>query len=178
MIRFRFAPRKALEAIQWMLSRKDSLDLHTVLKACYFADKAHLNKHFQPIFGATYQAMAYGPVPLEIYELLKGESLRLSELKIEFVPWDLVGYHVKRNNYTNIGNIQLESFSETEVDELEAGLKESCSMSFNRRTAATHGPDWHRANGGIMKYEDMLYERDDKSSIVRNLKETSRFIRL
>ena len=74
MIKFRFNPRKAYEGILWMLSQANGRrDLHAVLKACYFADKSHLNEYGRPVFGARYQAMPYGPVPLQIYEMLKGE---------------------------------------------------------------------------------------------------------
>lgn len=51
-----------------MISRGGEVDLHAALNACYFADKSQLNEHLQPIFGATYRAMKYGPVPVEIYE--------------------------------------------------------------------------------------------------------------
>lgn len=176
LIRFRFAPDKALEAVKWMLHEHSPLDLHTVLKTFYFADKSHLNEYHQPIFGATYQAMAYGPVPLEVYELVKGESLRLSELKIDQVPWDLKGYLVHRNDSTTRSN--LERFSDTELEHLRAALEKSVKMTFNQRTAATHGADWQRANGGMMKYEDMIEDSDHKPSIIKNLQETARFIRL
>lgn len=58
-IRFRFAPAKARSAVQWMLgeARPEPLDLHTILKTCYFADKAHLNRWGRPVFGARCRAM-------------------------------------------------------------------------------------------------------------------------
>ncbi len=175
-IHFRFAPQKAFEAVRFMLSRYETLDLHTLLKTCYFADKAHLNKHYQPIFGATYQAMAYGPVPLEIYELIKGEALRLNELGLEELPWQLKGYHVTQEGSGAGSN--LECFSSTEVEELDKALSKSRAMTFTQRTAATHGLDWQNANGGIILYEDMLDETRDKAEIIENLRETARFIRL
>ena len=71
-IRFKFAARKALAAIWSMVAERSTLDLHQALKACYFADKKHLNDFGRPVFGAVYQAMRFGPVPLEIYEMAKG----------------------------------------------------------------------------------------------------------
>ena len=52
-IRFKFSAPKAMAAVHWMVNEAPRVDLHTVLKTCYFADKAHLNKHGRPIFGAT-----------------------------------------------------------------------------------------------------------------------------
>ena len=53
-IRFRFAPAKALAALHWMLHTAGSggADLHRLLKAACFADKAHLNKHGRPLVAA------------------------------------------------------------------------------------------------------------------------------
>jgi uncharacterized phage-associated protein len=174
VIRFRFAPDKALEAIKWMLVRHSPVDLHTALKTCYFADKSHLNKFYQPIFGATYQAMAYGPVPLEVYELIKGESLRLSELKIDDVPWRLSGYNI---HYTDkIKESNLDRFTESELVHLQEAFDKSRGMNFTQRTAVTHGPDWQRANGGVMRYEDMLEESAHKSLVIKELAATSRYM--
>jgi len=59
-IRFKFSAQKARAALHWMLAKAGDIDLHAALKACYFADKAHLNKFHRPIFGATYKAMKFG----------------------------------------------------------------------------------------------------------------------
>jgi hypothetical protein len=51
-------------------------------------------------------------------------------------------------------------------------------MTFNERTAATHGPDWQAANMGIMRYEDMIEESQTKEETVEYLREAGRFMRL
>lgn len=165
-IRFRFAPQKALEAVLWMLRQKPGADLHTVLKAAYFADKAHLNRHGRPIFGATYKAMRFGPVPLEIYEMLKGEALYLPEIERDDYPWRLEGYrlHLKTNYCAGE-----EHLSPSDWRCLEEGLHLSASMTFNERTAATHGPDWQRASLGVMDYADMLDDAPGKAERVAEL---------
>jgi hypothetical protein len=171
MIRFRFAPAKALAALQWMLERVPGVDLHTALKTCYFADRDHLNKHGRPIFGATYRAMRFGPVPLEIYEMAKGEAIWLAELRLDRYPWRLEGYHLER-----IGNEgpDLDCLSETDVQELAAAFDLSRQLDFNARTAATHGRDWQEAELGIMRYEDMIDEGPEKSETVAYLQAAPR----
>ncbi|MCS6780342.1 MAG: Panacea domain-containing protein [Geminicoccaceae bacterium] len=172
MIRFRFAPAKARAAVQWMLheARPDPLDLHTILKACYFADKEHLNRWGRPIFGARYRAMRYGPVPVEIYEMLKGEPYWLAELAAERYPWSLNGYRVKGENEPP----DLDALSETDFEELERGFDRARRMTFDQRTAATHGPDWQKAQLGWMRYEDMI-EPDNprRAEILETLEEIS-----
>ena len=152
-IRFRFSPAKACAAIHWMVCEGRNVDLHSMLKACYFADKKHLNEHGRPIFGATYRAMKFGPVPLEIYEVAKGEALWLAELQVERFPWELEGYRLRlRDNRAP----DLDALSESDIAALKYGFDRSRGMTFDERTAATHGADWQAAQLDLMDYEDML----------------------
>ncbi len=157
MIHFRFSPEKALEAVEWMLRRRDRLDFHTILKAAYFADRQALNELGRPVFGATYKAMNYGPVPLEIYEMLKCEPYWLSELKRDAYPWEREGYHLRLGEAPR--NRAPEHLSEEDMRLLEEAFSRSLGMTFDERTRETHGLDWLRgmeSATGIMRYEDMI----------------------
>lgn len=175
MIRFRFAPDKALAALHKMVVDHPGIDLHAVLKACYFADRSHLNEHGRPVFGATYRAMRFGPVPIEIYEMAKGESLWLAELGIDSMPWRLVGYRLMPSGNRQI---DLSALSGSDTRHLISGLERSLSMTFDERTAATHGPDWQAAELGTMRYEDMIEDRPDRAELIEALREKARFMRL
>lgn len=174
-IRFKFAPEKARAALHWMVSEQPSIDLHAALKACYFADKEHLNAFQRPIFGATYRAMKFGPVPLEIYEMAKGEALWMAEIGTDRLPWQLTGYRLSRADNSEEDRSHL---SESDQEHFASGLKRSLEMSFTERTAMTHGPDWQKAELGFMKYEDMLDDGPEKEDIIAYLKENARFIKL
>jgi hypothetical protein len=172
MIRFRFSPRKAYQAILWMLSREHGrqLDLHIALKTCYFADRSHLNAYGRPIFGALYKAMPYGPVPLQIYEMLKGEPYWLSELDADRFPWGIGG----RGMITPDEGLPTPNygvFSESDMEHLERGYDRASRMTFNERTRETHGPDWRRANLGDMDYADMIEDGPDHDEKVAELRE-------
>ena len=175
IIRFRFAPAKAHAAIRLMLDSTVEIDLHALLKACYFADKQHLNKHGRPIFGATYRAMRFGPVPLEIYEMAKGESLWLAEMNADKFPWQMVGFHIRLDDNKPVN---LKPLSRTDQYEILAGFAKSEGMTFNERTAATHGPDWEAANLGIMRYEDMIEEGPAKDELIAYLREAGPVMKL
>jgi len=174
-IRFRFAPQKARAALHWLVSERPGIDLHAALKACYFADRDHLNAFQRPIFGATYRAMKFGPVPLEIYEMAKGEALWLAELGTDRFPWRLIGYHLGRS-----GNEMEDrsSLSDSDQEFFANGLRRSLDLNFSNRTAATHGPDWQRAELGYMRYEDMIDDGPDKEAIIEYLRENARFMHL
>jgi len=174
-IRFRFSAAKAHAAIHWMLCERGPRDLHALLKACYFADKAHLNEHYRPIFGATYRAMRFGPVPLEIYEMAKAEPLWLAELGVNRFPWRLTGHCLMLEDNAAP---DLSALSPSDRTALKHGLEQSLSMTFNERTAATHGPDWQAAKLGLMRYEDMLAETPDKAEKIAYLREAAPFMRL
>ena len=172
---YKFSTEKAFAAIHWMVSQGVPVDLHAALKTCYFADKAHLNEHVQPIFGATYKAMKFGPVPLEIYEMMRGDGLWLWEVKAEATPWRLNGYHLQR-----VANDEpdMACFAQSEMQHLEQGFETSTSMNFTSRTAATHGHDWQAANGGTMLYEDMIEDGPKKDELTKYIQETAKHTRL
>jgi len=172
MIRFRFNAQKAYQAILWMFSRSKSerLDLHTVLKACYFADKSHLNEYSRPIFGARYRAMKYGPVPIEIYEMLKGEPLWLWEAEVDEFPWNLGARGVitpkRRLPTPNLG-----AFSESDLRHLEIGFDRASHLTFDEWTRETHGADWRRASLGMMDYADMIEAGPDRDQRIEDMQE-------
>ena len=174
---FIFAVDKARAALHAMVQGRASIDLHTVLKACYFADKAHLNANGRPIFGARYRAMRFGPVPLEIYEMAKGEPIWLAELGVAELPWLLHGYSLQANPAIN-AQPDLGVFSASDHSALEQGIRTATGMTFDQRTAATHGADWQAAGLGMMRYEDMIEDGPDKAALVTELRESARYMRL
>lgn len=176
-IRFQFAADKGAAAIQRLVREHPRIDLHAALKTFYFADKAHLNEHYRPIFGARYRAMKYGPVPLEVYEMMKGEGYYLAELGVDGYPWFLDGYKLIPSG-ENAPTFAEDVLSETELAHLDAAVATSLGMTFNQRTAATHGPDWQNARLGSMAYADMIEESPQKEELVNYLSETSRRLRL
>jgi hypothetical protein len=173
MIHFRFNPTKAFQAIEWMLATANTpLDFHTILKAVYFADKEMLNLHGKPIFGASYRAMNYGPVPLEIYEMLKCEPYWLTELSIDDYPWIRSGYKISKDNSNNHLPDTVD-IAPAELEILEKSFKRSRTMNFNQRTRETHGMDWvegTRRSGGEMAYEDMIeLDRPNRAELIEEL---------
>jgi hypothetical protein len=174
MITFRFNAKKALQAVEHMLDRaKQPLDFHTLLKACYFADKKMLNATGRPIFGATYRAMEYGPVPVEIWDIVKGDILQLWEAGTDEVPWNRRGHWIELPRGRNTFAIP-HTLAPAELRLLDEALEESMRMTFNERTIATHGMDWVRGMARVNKvidYADMIDDRPDKAEIVSYLED-------
>ena len=143
-----------------LMTADKPLDFHTTLKTTYFADKRMLNEHWRPIFGATYRAMNYGPVPVEIYEMLKCEPYYLSELDLDDYPWERKGYRVSLIDPGRSDEIlNPTDIAEADMDILAEEFERSRKMSFNQRTEETHQMDWVRGierPDGRIAYEDMI----------------------
>jgi uncharacterized phage-associated protein len=48
------------------------LPLSNLSKVMFFADRSHLRQYGRPVTGDLYIAMANGPVPSRIYDMVKG----------------------------------------------------------------------------------------------------------
>ncbi|UPG72896.1 Panacea domain-containing protein [Roseomonas gilardii subsp. gilardii] len=140
-IRFRPNLRKALEVVLWCASKRGSADFHTVLKVLFGAEIQHLNAWGRPIVGDTFHAMQFGPVAVGTYELMKREPLALEALGDPDPPFKVKGYTV-----TPLRAPDLEAFSQSELDALEAGWVEFGHLPFMSRTEVSHQhPAWQRA---------------------------------
>src|SRR5688572_10648967 len=69
--RFRFDPEKALNLVLYVASGVKEPTFHRISKVIYFADKLHLERYGRLICGDSYIAMKHGPVPSEIYDMMK-----------------------------------------------------------------------------------------------------------
>ena len=161
-----------------MLARaNEPLEFQTILKTAYFADKRMLNKHWRPIFGATYRAMNHGPVPVEVYEMLKCEPYYLSELDLSRYPWKLKNGHWVKLTDPNPDRqntlLNPDSIAENDMVILAEELDRSQKMSFDQRTRQTHQMDWVKGVKRLdnrMAYEDMIaYDNPNREEILEYL---------
>ena len=73
----------------------------------------------------------------------------------------------------------MRALSPSDQEELQKAFKLSNSLTFNGRTALTHGKDWQEANLGIMRYEDMFDDdTPDREEHIAYLREPGRHLRL
>jgi uncharacterized phage-associated protein len=74
MTRFTVNWDKAIEAIDFIASRKPGVTQYYIGKILFFADREHLLDFGRPITGDRYVAMEHGPVPSAIRDILKADS--------------------------------------------------------------------------------------------------------
>jgi hypothetical protein len=177
----RFNAKKTYAALCLMLAWakqdvSDPVDLHEILRACYFADKHHLNLHWRPVFGATYRAMPWGPVPLEIHEMAKGEPIWLAELGRSDYPWRLEGSRIVP---TADEAVDARCLSPSDLKALQHGFMLARTLTFAARTPDTHDRAWERARHGLIDYTDMVDEDNpNREDIIDLLQEDGHFWRL
>lgn len=171
-IRFMFVADKALSILHMLALQYAGIGITTVLTACYFAEKAHLNLCGRPIFGASYRAMPSGPVPVEIYQMLKSEPYWLAETAKDRFPWETRGTNLFPVVFENP---DLMCLSKSDVAAIDAAVDKARRLKLDRRTADTHGPDWQNARLGWIAYEDMFDEGPDKAARIDDIRYTARF---
>ena len=162
----------------------EQLDLHKILKTCYFADKRAINEIGCPIFGAKYIAMRYGPVPVEIYEMLKCEPIWLGEMLedgVDDYPWDRERFHVfLKDGQDGAGGC--DNIAPADMPLIKEEFAKCRAMTFTQRTRETHGMDWMLGcdrPGNVMAYEDIISEtRPDRDAMIADLRENAPYFAL
>ena len=66
----KFNECKTVNAVLYIVERLKRKDFHKIFKLLYFSDREHLNVYGRTITGDTYIAMADGPVPSNVYDIL------------------------------------------------------------------------------------------------------------
>jgi len=173
-MKFRFNEIKALNAILWMTNNHlEGVDLHTIAKTFYFADKKALEALGRPIFGDHYIAMKDGPVPSRTYDMLKhvrGDGSYSGGLSDELGSFfDVVdSYKVFPKEPADMG-----CFSRMEMDFLEESFGEASALDYGKRRDKSHDHAWKQAdrNGRIL-FEDMVPDKN-KEAVLSHYRELS-----
>ncbi|RST49352.1 type II toxin-antitoxin system antitoxin SocA domain-containing protein [Variovorax sp. DXTD-1] len=117
------------------------------LKALYFADKRHLEKHGRMIYGETHSALPYGPVPQAAYDatrVLNGERL-ISDFDDEALRAGL--RRAKDDQQDKLVALRDADFSKlghAERESLEWAIRYCADMSFEQVKAASHDTAYER----------------------------------
>lgn len=140
---FPFKFEKALQAVGILLRGEPSRETNymRLLKLLYIADRESLGDTGRPIAGGRVVAMARGPVPSHLYDIIKGAD-------VHYADWDRFikrrGYRVQLIREPGIGELcKYEIEKLTEVSE-RYRLKDEWDM-----VQETHQfPEWKRNDPG------------------------------
>ena len=136
---FQFDPLVAREIILYVASKLSSPSFHQVSKIYYFADKLHLARFGRLLSGDRYIAMAYGPVPSNVYDMLKAAKTANSQapgaLSLDFSVHE--GRLVVPHRQADLGWI-----SDSERECLDEAIAQVGALSFGQLTEASHDLAW------------------------------------
>lgn len=145
---------KALETIVWLASERPGIDVYHVVKCAFYADKYHLNKHGRPVAGDNYVADTYGPLGKTVYGLLRSDPFEILALGSNGdLPFEVVGrYQIRPTREANLRRL-----SNSDVESLRYALDTYADKTFDELFIESHNdPAYIAANGGAMRYEDLL----------------------
>ncbi|MFM6190109.1 MAG: Panacea domain-containing protein [Planktothrix sp.] len=174
---FDFNIEKGIESILYileLLENKVQPTIHRVSKVLYFADKEHLEKYGRFIFGDSYYAMKHGPVPSQIYDLLK---LVRGDLSPSFQPSQEISEQVlhafkivDNHNIKKLREPKKDFLSESDLECLEHSATKYGSLSFAELTELSHDRAWESADeNDIINVEDIIKTFDNSEELLEHL---------
>jgi len=137
MLRFTFDEERALEALLYVVER-GCTNLYHALKVLYFADKEHLGQYGRFITGDRYIAMAKGPVPSAVYDMVKwvrGDGCVAVSSRVESAlsVRGRVTLHALRG-------AELDALSESDVECLDSAIAHYSHLPHGTLMDASHDP--------------------------------------
>lgn len=137
----KFNLQKAIEVLLYVTS--DIHDMYRTFKIIYLADRKHLDKYGRLICGDKYIAMSHGPVPTNLYDMVKevrGDSSYTFGLNLD------KQFKVKGNNIKPLRKANLKYLSKSDIECLDKSIKKYGSMSFGKLQKISHDEAYESAD--------------------------------
>ena len=149
-------------------------DIYSLVKTAYYAQQNHLAQYGTPLFKDCICALPFGPVPSNIYNVLKmasGDSNELNYHRSDDMHLASDAINFKSGRYSAKEDPNMDFLSKSDINQ----IKED-----------THGMEWNRAFNSKSSLKEMnllniAKEGDASSDALRYLEdflETDRFARL
>lgn len=169
---FQFSSEKAINVILWIAKRVVDPSFHRISKLVYFADKLHLERYGRLICGDTYFAMKHGPVPSEIYDMLKcvrgdGFSEHADEAETAF---EVQG----RMKVIALKDPDQDVLSDSDIECLNESIAQYGNLTFQELTNLSHDAAWESADeNDIIDVEQIIATLPDGAALLEHLRDTS-----
>jgi uncharacterized phage-associated protein len=172
---FRYDPKKALNVVLYLSEKLPVPTFFYLGKILYFADKAHLQKYGRQICGDRYIAMERGPVPSNVYDMLKDvqqnrRSLSSSAAKKAFRVVE--GHYVQPKI-----PVGLEYLSESDIECLDWAIGKYGSMGFDDLQNEGHDPaykaTWSKTPNRTIDIRSIIQILPDGKNLLKHLEEVN-----
>lgn len=159
-----FSPKKTVAALHLLADVMSSphrvehpmLRFKGVMAALWIADVRHFQAHGRPVTGTRWQAYPQGPVPGDVFSLLRGEPLWLADLpEADYVlPFELAGDCITRNLRVHFRYDPKKFLSPSERDALEKAVVTAKGLKQSKRETAVRSEAYQLTP----LYEDIPWE--------------------
>lgn len=174
---FDFNIEKGIESVLYileLLENKFQPTIHSVFKVLYFADQKHLEKYGRFICGNSYSAMKHGPVPSEIYDLVKlvrGDKSPIFQTSPEISEQVRCAFKIVDNhNIKKLREPNTDFLSASDIECLEHSATKYGSLSFAELTKLSHDRAWESADeNDIIDVEDIIKTFDNSEELLEHL---------
>ena len=163
-------------------SSPERRDVYSIVKTAFYAQQSQLAQSGVPLFKDEICALPFGPVPSDIYHILKIARGDQSEIVFhktdglieiaEAIGFDSEVFFPKENP-------DMDYLSKSDVDAIDSAIKRVAEMSFDDIVKDTHSEEWNRVyNGGkgkkgrkVMDNLNIAKEGDASPEMLEYLKE-------
>jgi uncharacterized phage-associated protein len=136
---FRFDPQIMCEVILYIAEQLRQPSFQQIASILYLADKLHLTRYGRFITGDRYIAMEYGPVPSNIYDMLKAARSINGPIADELTP----GFSVQDERIVIPHRAaDLDWISDSERECLDETIAQYGALSFRQLTEVSHDTAW------------------------------------
>lgn len=165
MIRFNFDESKALEALVHVASQWPGITTFYLAKVFFFADRDHLRTYGRPVTGDAYIAMANGPVPSRLYDIVKGNLDFFGDP--EAIEAALrVDRNARYHRVYAARNPNLDLLSETDIAALNRAIEFCRGKTFVYLSNVTHQePAWALAEPNAEMNPELLVPEEMREEV-------------
>ncbi len=138
-IRLKIYHDKCIQGVQHLAQRKPGISHYFVGKLFFFADRSHLIDWGRPISGDQYVAMEHGPVPITIFNMIKGSAGISNEVKMKFqarLRKKKQGNQVKL--WSNMQVSEFPDLSGSDIEYLDNSMDKYGEMDFSQLKELSH----------------------------------------
>lgn len=132
-------------------SSPERRDVYSIVKTAFYAQQSQLAQSGVPLFKDDICALPFGPVPSDIYHILK--IARGDQSEIEFHKTDglieiahSIGFDSEV--FYSKENPDMDYLSKSDVDAIDSAIKRVAEMSFDEIVRDTHSQEWDRVFNG------------------------------
>lgn len=129
-------------------SEEKRRDVYGIVKTAFYAQQIHLSESGSPLFNDVICALPFGPVPSNMYDILKmarGDEKEMSFHKTDGLLSVVSSIGWKDESFFAKEEPDMDYLSSSDIKSLDQAIARVSKMSFDEIRNDTHSQEWSRA---------------------------------